>query len=169
MAHAYVDPGTGAMLWQVAAATAIGVLFYVKRITGWVRSNLGLQSERAMGFTFATIFALTTSPITMALFHTHPLPRFNDVFLVGIVLTTYLFTWEPAVYLLIVSLGVSAWILPPDGSIWVREFADIYRLVSFAALSVFLVCLINRMKSRSLSHSVQERSFSMPRAAVGAD
>lgn len=40
MAHAYVDPGTGAMLWQVAAAAVIGSLFYVKRTVNWVKSRL---------------------------------------------------------------------------------------------------------------------------------
>jgi hypothetical protein len=42
MANAYVDPGSGAMLWQVAAATAIGCLFYVKRILAWIKDHYGL-------------------------------------------------------------------------------------------------------------------------------
>ncbi len=45
-ASAYVDPGTGAMLWQMAAAAVIGSLFYVRRIFGWVRQRLGMRSER---------------------------------------------------------------------------------------------------------------------------
>src|SRR5262245_1511119 len=89
MAHAYVDPGTGIMFWQIAAALALGMLLYVKRVFVWVRRNLGYRSERATGFAFATLFAVITSPVTMAVFHSHPLPRFNDVFLVGIVLTAY--------------------------------------------------------------------------------
>jgi hypothetical protein len=32
MAFAYVDPGSGAMLWQVAAGLAVGSLFYVRRL-----------------------------------------------------------------------------------------------------------------------------------------
>src|SRR4051794_5862018 len=96
MAHAYVDPGTGAMLWQVGAATAIGALFYVKRLATWLRNRLGFGSPLGMGFAFATLFALVTSPIALAVFKQHPLPRFNDVFLVGIVLTAYLFTSIPA-------------------------------------------------------------------------
>jgi len=169
MAHAYVDPGTGTMFWQIAAALAIGMLFYVKRVFVWARRNLGYRSERAMGFAFATLFAIITSPVTMAVFHSHPLPRFNDVFLVGIVLTAYLFTWESATYLIFISLGVSAWILPPDGSLRVQEFADWYRLVSFALISVFLVCIITRMKHRKAVRVVQERHFAMTRAAAAAD
>jgi len=37
-ASAYVDPGSGAMLWQVAAAAVIGSLFYVKRAVAWISS-----------------------------------------------------------------------------------------------------------------------------------
>jgi hypothetical protein len=45
-ASAYVDPGTGAMLWQMAAAAVIGSLFYVRKIVGWVRDRLGMRSGR---------------------------------------------------------------------------------------------------------------------------
>ena len=48
-ASAYVDPGTGAMVWQMAGATMIGSMFYVRRIAIWIRSLLGIGSTRAMG------------------------------------------------------------------------------------------------------------------------
>ncbi len=32
MAFAYVDPGSGAMIWQVAAGLAVGSLFYIRRV-----------------------------------------------------------------------------------------------------------------------------------------
>jgi hypothetical protein len=47
-AHAYVDPGSGAMLWQIAAAGVIGSLFYVRRAFTWVRDHMGLR-EREPG------------------------------------------------------------------------------------------------------------------------
>jgi hypothetical protein len=31
-AHAYTDPGSGALIWQVAVAGFVGGLFYVRRI-----------------------------------------------------------------------------------------------------------------------------------------
>jgi len=37
-AHAYVDPGTGAMLWQVLFAAGVGSLFYVRKVFAWVGS-----------------------------------------------------------------------------------------------------------------------------------
>ncbi len=32
IASAYVDPGSGAMLWQILAATFLGMLFYIRKI-----------------------------------------------------------------------------------------------------------------------------------------
>lgn len=46
MACAYVDPGSGAMLWQLSVAGLVGALFYVRRITRWLRSRL--RSIRAV-------------------------------------------------------------------------------------------------------------------------
>ena len=45
LAQAYVDPGTGAMLWQIAAAAVLGSLFYVKRAVEWLRKILGMGSR----------------------------------------------------------------------------------------------------------------------------
>jgi len=39
-AQAYVDPGSGAMVWQMLAAAAIGSLFYVRKVFTWVRDRL---------------------------------------------------------------------------------------------------------------------------------
>lgn len=33
-AHAYSDPGSGLMLWQLAVSFFIGLLFYLKRFLG---------------------------------------------------------------------------------------------------------------------------------------
>jgi hypothetical protein len=35
-AYAYVDPGTGSMLWQLLLGGAIGLLFYVRKATTWM-------------------------------------------------------------------------------------------------------------------------------------
>ena len=37
-AHAYIDPGTGSMLWQVLFAAGVGSLFYVRKVFAWVGS-----------------------------------------------------------------------------------------------------------------------------------
>jgi Domain of unknown function (DUF4118) len=156
-ASAYVDPGTGAMLWQMAAAALIGSLFYLRRLTGWVRMFLGLRSSKSMGFFFASVLGIAISLVTRQLFGGHPLPRFNDVFLVGIVLTAYLFTWESAAYLTVISLVVSAWVLTPNGSLRIEGFAEWYRLASFTLVSIFLISLITRMKTRQEPIEEQDR------------
>jgi K+-sensing histidine kinase KdpD len=148
-ANAYVDPGSGAMLWQIAAAAIIGTLFYVRRVMVWIRNHLGLHARRSMGFLFASCYALVASPIICNIFHSRPLPRFNDIFLVGIVLATYLFTWDAAAYLLVISTLVSVYVLPPYGTLAIARMEDWYRIVSFVALSVFLIILVTRLKTRT--------------------
>jgi hypothetical protein len=168
VASAYVDPGSGAMLWQMAAAAVIGSLFYVKRVWIWLRGRLAVESPMAAGFAFATLFALVVTPVTVIVFEGHALPRFNDIFLIGIVVTVYRFRWEPSIYLLGISLLVSAWILPPQRSFRVSGFADWYRILSFAVVSVILVCLVSRGKARKQLDE-RARAFPLRGAAVGAD
>jgi hypothetical protein len=38
-ARAYTDPGTGAMIWQMLAAGAVGVLFYFRRFISWFKTK----------------------------------------------------------------------------------------------------------------------------------
>ena len=167
-ATADMDPGAGAMFWQVAAAAILGSVFYIQRIALWVRENVRIP-ERARGFVFATSFALVAAPLTVSIFGGQPVPRFNDLLLVGIVLTSYLYSWEPAVYLLVISDLVSAWILPPFGSMRLQGVAEWYRLTSFTLLSIFLIALISRMKVRAVSEPRREPSYAMRSAVVGAD
>lgn len=35
---AYIDPGTGALIWQSIAAAFIGTMFYIRRIIAKVKS-----------------------------------------------------------------------------------------------------------------------------------
>jgi len=36
-ARAYTDPGTGALIWQMLVAAAVGGLFYFRRLLAWLR------------------------------------------------------------------------------------------------------------------------------------
>ena len=36
-AQAYVDPGTGMMIWQAVGAAALGVAFYFRKLFSWFR------------------------------------------------------------------------------------------------------------------------------------
>lgn len=40
-ASAYTDPGTGALIWQMAVAGLVGVGFYFRKITAWFKSVKG--------------------------------------------------------------------------------------------------------------------------------
>ena len=42
-AHAYTDPGTGALIWQMLLAASVSGLIYARRILSWVR---GLMTRR---------------------------------------------------------------------------------------------------------------------------
>jgi hypothetical protein len=144
------------MLWQAGAAACIGSLFYLRRVTLFVRKHAGFRSPRALGFIFATAYALVVSPAVCSLFRHSQLPRFGDIYLLGIVLTVYFFSWEAATYLLVIAVLVSAWVLPPYGSLELTRLSDWYRLSSFTVISLFLICLIARVKARGGS-SASER------------
>ncbi len=150
-ASAYVDPGSGAMLWQAAAAACIGSLFYLRRMVLLARRHVDFRSPHATGFAFATAYALVATPLVCSLCRNGQVPRFSDVFLLGIILTAYRFTWQPATYLVGVGLLVSAWVLPPDGAFAVASRVDLYRLTSFTLVSLLLVCLITLLKTGRVS------------------
>ena len=40
-ARAYTDPGSGALIWQMAVAGLVGVSFYFRRITAWFKNRKG--------------------------------------------------------------------------------------------------------------------------------
>ena len=39
--HAYTDPGTGTLIWQMLLAASFGVMFYLRRILTWARKLRG--------------------------------------------------------------------------------------------------------------------------------
>jgi hypothetical protein len=136
------------MIWHFLGASLLLALLKWRRILEILRDQGGFRSPLASGYVFASLYALFAVPITLNFFDGAPMPRFNDIFLVGIALTAYFFRWEPATYLLIISVLASAWILPPYGSMRVAGFSEWYRLLSFTAVSIFIVLLLTRMKVR---------------------
>ena len=155
-AGAYTDPATSTVFWQIAASVIVACLFFVRPVIRLVGNRVNPESQQTRGFLFATAFSIAVSPVAMRLFGGNPLPRFNDVYLVGIVLTAYLFTWEASAYLLAISILVSAWVLPPYGSFWIEGGAEWYRLASFSLISVFLILVITRKKGNSHRETVEE-------------
>jgi hypothetical protein len=42
----YTDPGTGAMLWQLAAAAFVGLAFYFRHYSGKIKVLLGAMKRK---------------------------------------------------------------------------------------------------------------------------
>ena len=38
-AKAYTDPGSGALIWQIAVAAFVGGIFYLRRLLSWFRTG----------------------------------------------------------------------------------------------------------------------------------
>ena len=45
-AHAYIDPGSGTLLWQALLAALFGGMFYIRRIINWVRERIGVGRDK---------------------------------------------------------------------------------------------------------------------------
>jgi hypothetical protein len=153
-----MDPGAAVTIWHIVAAGVVAALLQWQRIGDWLRQTAGIRSRSSFGFAFALCFSALSTPLALLLVDDHPLPRFNDIFLVGIVLTCYLFSWQPAAFQLVVSALVTAWVLPPSATLRVEGFNEWYRLISFTVVSVFMIVLITRMKARQLDVSFRSNS-----------
>ena len=145
-AGAYTDPGSGAMVWQLAAASMIGMLFYVRRVVVWLRSLGGNRVRAYSGFLFATLYGGVAGLIALNVFAAHPVPRFGDIFLIGVVLTAYLFAWQPALYLYLSSLVVTIYVLPPFGHFSIARYDDLYRVISYSVCCLFLIWIVERRR-----------------------
>jgi len=44
-AHAYTDPGSGLLLWQLATAAVFGALFSVRRLLAWLKSRMSCRGR----------------------------------------------------------------------------------------------------------------------------
>jgi hypothetical protein len=162
-----VDPAAVPMFWHVLLGAVVLSVCQWRRIGFWLRDHTHLRSPHAFGYVFAAAYALLSTPLALNLIHGEPVPRFNDIFLVGIVLTCYFFTWEPAACLLVLSVLVSAWVLPPNGTFVVQGFNEWYRLISFTAVSIIIILLIARMKSHRRLESISEPMMGIRSAATG--
>jgi hypothetical protein len=63
----------------------------------------------------------------------------------------YLFSWRPAGLLLLISIAIGAYLVPPSGSFRIAHGDDVFRLVSFSVVSIAGVALIHLLK-RDLEH-----------------
>ncbi len=45
-AHAYTDPGTGALMVQAFLAGLVGLMFYFRRFTSWFKERKGSKGKK---------------------------------------------------------------------------------------------------------------------------
>jgi K+-sensing histidine kinase KdpD len=136
-------------LWQIAFGVIVASLLYWEQLSAWVRALVQRKRAFPLGYLFATGYAILGVLILEVTFTARPLPRFEEIFLAGIAITSYFFTITAAAYLLAISVAVAAWILPPVGSFAIASPADCYRVLSFAAVSGLLILLTGRLKKWS--------------------
>lgn len=43
-AHAYTDPGSGALIWQLLMAGFVGFLFYFRQSFSWIKSKFSKKN-----------------------------------------------------------------------------------------------------------------------------
>ena len=49
IAFIYADPGSGALLWQLVGSFFIGLVFYVRRFTRWVKPASSQTTNETAG------------------------------------------------------------------------------------------------------------------------
>ena len=52
--HAYTDPGSGTLIWQMLLAASFGILFYLRRMMRWFRGWRTGRDEVATGASRST-------------------------------------------------------------------------------------------------------------------
>lgn len=135
----------------------IGLVFYIEAAFDWLRERIGLGEARADGFVFASVYALSAILAGVRLFPGQAHLRLNDIFLLGIVLTAYRFTWRSASFLFAIAVMVSAWTQPPD---W-------FRVSSFAVVALFSIGVVARLKAASIPGRAKPHALRLHHAGMG--
>jgi K+-sensing histidine kinase KdpD len=129
------------------ADAAVAGVFVLLRLAAWFDQQVAKNLSRWAGYVFATGYALIATYAVLGWLSATPVPRFADIFLIGIVLTTYLYGWQPAVWLFLYSVGVTLWVLPPYGSLLISRMEDLYRVNSYSISCLFVIFVIQRVRA----------------------
>jgi hypothetical protein len=95
----------------------------------------------------AAAYSLVVAAIGIFVFQPPP-PRFMDLFLVGIALTTARWSWRPAMVMYFCSLLTVAWILPPNGSFAVTEGHDQLRMGLYGITAIVIMSAVEYARRR---------------------
>ena len=100
--------------------------------------------QKQIPYFFAAAYSLTATVIALPL---DPIPpRFMDLYLVGIMYSTFRWSWRPAALIYLLSLAGAAWILPRFASVAVSGGANGYRMLSYTVTAVFAMQVIEIAK-----------------------
>jgi hypothetical protein len=149
-------------LWQLGFAAVLGILLYWNQLAAWIKAEMARKRVFPLGYAFAAAYAACVAGVVDLASSSHlprPLPRFDDLFLLGTALTVYFFGAAPAATLLSFAISFTVWILPPAGSFTVVDPADWYRVCSFAIVAISLIWGIARLKVEARREPVSRRAF----------
>jgi PAS domain S-box-containing protein len=120
-----------------------------------------LKPERVVirGFLVAAVFAAAAVVLREWVVELVP-PRFLDIFLVGIGATSYLFSWVPALFLLLASLAIAVYFYPVDAG--PGMVPALLRLGLYTLGSVGLIVAFHRLRAavrhwRGTEQALRER------------
>ena len=129
----------------------IGTALYISTGFIWLRDRLARASPRLDGFLFASAWAAIATLLACRLFPEHLLSRMDDIYLLGIVLTAYRFTWRSAAFLFVLALALIVWMRPPA--------ADWSWLISFATISLCSIVVMARLKAAPAPATTQAQAL----------
>jgi hypothetical protein len=74
-----------------------------------------------------------------------PLPRFADLYIPGIALVSCRYSWRAATLLLLVSIGLTAWVLAPI------HLQDVIRMSMFTVTCTLIVVVLESLRRKRAS------------------
>lgn len=127
----------------------VELLFSAYGVASWFDRLVQPRRTLVLGSVFALLYGTLATAVSLTVFSSTYTPRFSDIFLIGVLLTSYLYCWQPAAVLFLHSLLVTAYVLPPAGDIRVASPTDIYRILSYAACCLLFIGLMEAARKRS--------------------
>jgi hypothetical protein len=90
-------------------------------------------------------WALAVTAVERYGFQDAPLPRFADLYIPGIALLCCRYSWRAAALLLLVSIGLTVWVLAPIDS------QDVIRTALFTITGTLIIAVLESLKRRRVA------------------
>lgn len=109
-----------------------------------ISSGFMLDRKARLGFWFSALYGLIATMFWHYFLQGQNLAEYLDVFLIGIATAAYLFSWNSALILYVISIGVamsSLGLYGPSGG-----FATLLRMASYSIVSLGLIALLGLLQ-----------------------